>query len=65
MSDVLRLYIGAGKVWSNDYVRSGCIDLTPMSQMGAGGRYLGPRARRLVDDERKLGLLATVSRSAL
>lgn len=35
------LYNGGGKAWSNDYVRSGCIDLTPMSQMGAGGRYLG------------------------
>lgn len=35
------LYNGDGKAWSNDYVRSGCIDLTPMSSMGAGGRYLG------------------------
>lgn len=35
------LYAGNGKAYSNDYVRSGCIDLTPMSAMGSGGRYLG------------------------
>ena len=32
---------GEGKAFSNDYVRSGCIDLTPMAQIGGGGRYLG------------------------
>ncbi|WP_166367535.1 NlpC/P60 family protein [Aeromicrobium camelliae] len=35
------LYAGNGQAFSNDYVRSGCIDLTPMDQMGSGGRYLG------------------------
>lgn len=35
------LYAGDGMAYSNDYVRSGCIDLTPMSQMGSGGKYLG------------------------
>ena len=35
------LYAGNGKAYSNDYVRSGCIDLTPMSTMGSNGRYLG------------------------
>ncbi len=35
------LYNDGGKAWSNDNVRSGYIDLTPMSLMGAGGRYLG------------------------
>jgi hypothetical protein len=35
------LYAGGGAAWSNDYLRSGCIDLTPMSTLGAGGRYLG------------------------
>lgn len=32
---------GQGKAFSNDYVRPGCIDLTPMAQMGGGGQYLG------------------------
>lgn len=35
------LYAGNGMAFSNDYIRSGCIDLTPMDRMGSGGRYLG------------------------
>jgi len=35
------VYAGGGKAWSNDYVRNGCIDLTPMNQIAAGGKYLG------------------------
>lgn len=35
------LYAGDGKAFSNDYIRSGCIDLTPMDRMGGGGKYLG------------------------
>ena len=35
------VYAGNGKVYSNDYVRSGCIDLTDMSTITRGGRYLG------------------------
>ncbi|MBC7630551.1 endonuclease/exonuclease/phosphatase family protein [Aeromicrobium sp.] len=37
----IAIYAGNGQAFSNDYVRPGCIDLTPMSRMGAGGRYLG------------------------
>lgn len=35
------IYAGNGKAFSNDYIRNGCIDLTPMSTMSSGGRYLG------------------------
>ncbi len=35
------LYAGDGLAYSNDYIRSGCIDLTPMSQLGSNGGYLG------------------------
>lgn len=35
------IYVGDGKAFSNGYVRGSCIDLTPMSTMSAGGRYLG------------------------
>lgn len=35
------IYAGGGKAFSNDYMRPGCIDLTPMTRMGAGGQYLG------------------------
>lgn len=35
------IYAGNGKAYSNDYVRQGCIDLTPMSTMSRGGRFLG------------------------
>lgn len=35
------LYAGNGQAFSNDYMRPGCIDLTPMSRMGSGGNYLG------------------------
>lgn len=35
------IYAGQGKAFSNDYVRPGCIDLTPMSSMGGNGRFLG------------------------
>ena len=37
----IALYAGNGKAFSNDYIRPGCIDLTPMSRMGGNGRYLG------------------------
>ena len=35
------IYAGDGKAFSNDYIRPGCIDLTPMTQLGSGGRFLG------------------------
>ncbi len=35
------IYAGDGKAFSNDFIRAGCIDLTPVSKMAAGGRYLG------------------------
>jgi hypothetical protein len=35
------LYAGDGKAFSNDYIRTGCIDLTPVSRLASGGRYLG------------------------
>lgn len=35
------VYAGDGMAYSNDYLRRGCIDLTPMATMGSGGRYLG------------------------
>lgn len=35
------LYAGNGQAFSNDYIRSGCIDLTPMSKFGGSGKYLG------------------------
>lgn len=35
------IYAGDGKAFSNDFIRPGCIDLTPVSKMSAGGRYLG------------------------
>ena len=37
----IAIYAGNGKAFSNDYVRPGCIDLTPMTQMGRNGQYLG------------------------
>ncbi|QGG39914.1 endonuclease/exonuclease/phosphatase family protein [Aeromicrobium yanjiei] len=37
----IAVYAGNGKAFSNDYIRPGCIDLTPMSSMGGNGRYLG------------------------
>jgi endonuclease/exonuclease/phosphatase family metal-dependent hydrolase len=37
----IAIYAGNGQAFSNDYVRPGCIDLTPMSSMGSNGRYLG------------------------
>lgn len=40
-ADHVAIAAGSGKAFSNDYVRPGCIDLTPMSSMGAGGRFLG------------------------
>ena len=35
------IYAGNGQAFSNDYIRPGCIDLTPMTQLGAGGQFLG------------------------
>ena len=35
------IYAGGGKAFSNDFIRPGCIDLTPMTRLGAGGQYLG------------------------
>ena len=35
------IYAGNGKAFSNDYIRPGCIDLTPMTKLGAGGQFLG------------------------
>ncbi|MDQ3157302.1 MAG: C40 family peptidase [Actinomycetota bacterium] len=35
------IYAGGGKAFSNDYIKSGCISLTPMTMMGGNGRYLG------------------------
>jgi len=40
-ADHVAIYAGNGKAFSNDYVRPGCIDLTPMSSLSAGGRFLG------------------------
>lgn len=40
-ADHVALYAGNGQAFSNDYIRSGCIDLTPMDRMGSGGRFLG------------------------
>lgn len=37
----IAIYAGNGQAFSNDYVRPGCIDLTPMSRMGGNGKYLG------------------------
>lgn len=37
----IALYAGDGKAFSNDYVRPGCIDLTPMAAMSGGGTFLG------------------------
>jgi len=37
----IAVYAGDGKAFSNDYVRPGCIDLTPMTSMGGNGQYLG------------------------
>lgn len=35
------VYAGGGKAYSNDYMRSGCIDLTPMSVMAGANNFLG------------------------
>jgi len=35
------IYAGGAAAFSNDYLRRGCINLTPMSTMDGGGRYLG------------------------
>ena len=35
------IYAGGAEAFSNDYLRRGCINLTPMSTMDGGGRYLG------------------------
>ena len=35
------IYAGNGQAFSNDYIRPGCIDLTPMTQLGDGGQFLG------------------------
>ena len=35
------IYAGNGQAFSNDYIRPGCIDLTPMTQLGGGGQFLG------------------------
>lgn len=37
------LYAGNSQAWSNDFIASGCIDLTPMSRMAGadGSKFLG------------------------
>lgn len=40
-ADHVALAAGNGEAFSNDYIRSGCIDLTPMSKFGGAGKYLG------------------------